>query len=130
VRAYFSSPYASHATSKDDAVWAAIRSLSAMRGFLWPVLSVREVHGRKNCVWSPLIQGQFILWDYGGRWAESDALDWCLWHLQYQPFDTLILSDTIPRKPGYGRNGMDAEEKLARKLGYRIMLETEVPGIR
>ena len=126
MRAYFASPFASHITNRDDAVWAATRSLVRLRGILRPVLHVNEVAGRDNVIWSPLIQGQFILWDRGGQWSERLALAWCLHCLEFKGFDTLAISNTIPRATGYGTNGMDAERRLAKKLGFNIISETDI----
>ncbi len=126
MRAYFASPYASHITNRDDAVWAATRSLVRLRGIMRPVLHVDEVAGRDNVIWSPLIQGQFILWERGGRWDERLALAWCLHCLQFKFFDTLVISDTIPRAKGYGANGVDREHSLAEKLGLNIISETDI----
>jgi len=124
MRCYLASPYASHITNRDDAIWAAARSLVNLRGFLRPVFHVDEIITLNKCIWSPLIQGQFILWERGGRWGEKLALRWCLHCLEFKGFDTLVIS-TTPRKNGYGPNGMDSERKLAERLGYRIMSETE-----
>ena len=120
MKAFLSSPYASHFTSKEAAVWDALSALSVLR-HLHPVIHVDEV-AASDCVWSPLIQGQVILWNTGGRWSEKLALEWCLRNLESAGFDTLIVA-TSPRKPG--RNGMDAEADLARELGYRIMSQAE-----
>ena len=128
MRCYLAGPYASHITSKDDAVWAATRSLVSLRGFLRPVLHVDEVITRDNCIWSPLIQGHFILYDKQGQWDEKLALNWCLYCLEFKGFDTLVIS-TTPRKPGYGRNGVDAERQLAERLGYRIMSEVDAANL-
>jgi len=126
MRAYYASPYASHLISKDAAVRDAMRALTRLPGWLKPVLHVNEVRAREHCVWSPLIQGQIMLRQHGPIVCNERAmLKWCLWNLEHR-FDTLILSNTIPRKPGWGRNGMDAEQALACDLGHRIMLETEV----
>lgn len=125
MRAYLASPYASYLGSKDDAVWAAARSLLSIKGWLKPVLHLDEVAATDNCIWSPLIQGHFILWDRRGEWSESEALDWCLSVLETK-FDTLVIANTIPRKDS-APNGMDREEKLARELSYPVFLETQFP---
>ena len=130
MRAYFASPYSSHIISKEAAVRDAMRALTRFPGWLRPVLHVNEIRDRDNVIWSPLIQGQFILRDRGPTvFNETAALEWCLWNLEFMPFTTLVLSNTIPRAKGFGKNGMDAEETLARKLGYRVLLETDVPAI-
>ena len=128
MRCYLAGPYASHITGKDDAVWAATRSLVALRGFLRPVLHVDEVIMRDKCIWSPLIHGHFILYDKQEQWDEALALNWCLYCLEFKGFDTLVIS-TTPRKPGYGRNGVDAERQLAERLGYRIMSEVDAANL-
>ncbi len=130
MKCYFASPSSSHIISKEAAVRDAMRALTRFPGWLRPVLHVNEIRDRDNVVWSPLIQGQFILRDRGPVvFNETAALAWCLWNLEHMPFDTLVLSNTIPRAKGCGSNGMDAEEALARKLGYRIMRETDLPQL-
>ena len=119
MKAFLSSPYASNLISKEVAVWDALGALSVLR-HLRPVIHIDEVRASDRCVWSPLIQGQVILWNTGRRWSSETALAWCLRNLEFAGFDTLIVA-TSPRKPGYGRNGMDVEADLARKLDYRIM---------
>ncbi len=130
LRCFFSSPFASYAGSKEDAVWAAARSLVRLKGYLRPVLHVDEVtKSDVNCVWSPLLHGQFILWDRGGMWDERHALAWCLHCLEFKGFNCLSSSDTNPRAKGHGWNGMDAENALARKLGHRVVRESDVAGL-
>ncbi len=123
MKAFLSSPFASHLISKEAAICDALRSLSRLR-HLRPVIHVDEVEKCDRCIWSPLIQGQVILWDNFGQWSEDAALRWCLWHLEHAGFDTQIIS-TSPRRPGYGASGVDREQALACKLGYRIMSEAD-----
>ena len=123
LKCFLSSPYASNLISKEVAVWDALGALSVLR-HLRPVIHVDEVAASDRCVWSPLIQGQVILWNTGRRWPWKVAMEWCLWCLEHGGFTDLIVA-TSPRKPGYGRNGMDVEADLARKLGYRIMPQSE-----
>ena len=125
-KCYYASPFASHIISPEAAVIAAMRAVTRLPGWLKPVLHVNEVSRAINCVWSPVIHGHFILRDKGGNWPWEEAMEWCLDCLENKGFDTLILSDTIPRKPGYGENGMDAEDELARCLGYPVLRHTEV----
>jgi hypothetical protein len=130
LKCYLASPFASYIGSREDAVWAAARSLLRLKGYLRPVLHVDEVaQSDRPCIWSPLLQGDFIKWNRGGRWSERLALRWCLNCLEYKGFNTLVLANTIPRTPGYGANGMDDEETLARQLGYRVMTEVEAEGL-
>ena len=124
MKAFLSSPYASHLISKEAAIRDALGALNALR-HLHPVIHVDEV-AAIDCVWSPLIQGQVILWNTGGRWSEKLALEWCLRNLEHAGFDTLIVA-TSPRKPG--RNGMDAEADLARRIGHRIMSQAEAESM-
>ena len=126
MRCYYASPFASHVIGPEAAVWAAVRALTRLPGWLKPVLHVSEVREREHCCWSPLIQGEFLLRQYGPVvFSEAAALAWCLRCLEHQGFDTLILS-SIPRAKGYGWNGVDTEKRLAKKLGYRIISEPEV----
>lgn len=127
MRAYFASPYASYNGTKDQAVVAAMRAISAFAGPFHVAVHVNEVaKATGNVIWSPLLHGQFLLWQSGHNFSEEAALKWCLFCLEYRGFDTLVLSNTIPRKQGYGENGMDAERELAKRLGYDIMRETDV----
>ena len=87
MKAFLSSPYASHLISKEAAICDALRSLSRLR-HLRPVIHVDEVALSDRCIWSPLIQGQVILWNNSGEWAEETALNWCLWNLEHF-FDTI-----------------------------------------
>ena len=125
MRAYYASPLFSHSISPEVAVIAAMRAITRLPGWLLPILHMNEARSREHCVWSPLIQGQIILRQRGGNWPWEEAMEWCLWNLEHR-FDTLILSNTIQRKPGYGKNGMDIEEELARRLGYPVLRHTEV----
>ena len=124
---YLASPYASHLISKSAAICDALRSLSRLR-HLNPVIHVDEVAESDRCIWSPLIQGQVILWNTDLRWSEKTALEWCLFNLETAGFDTLIIS-TSPRRPGTTATGVDAEQALACKLGYRIMSESEAENV-
>ena len=127
MKAFLSSPYASHLISKEAAIRDALRSLSRLP--LRPVIHVDEIiRCDVNCIWSPLIQGQVILWNNSGEWAEETALKWCLFNLAHAGFDTLIIS-TSPRKPGYGANGVDQEQALACKLGLKIMSEADAEKV-
>ncbi len=127
MKAFLSSPYASHFVSKEAAVWDALRSLSRLRHWR-PVIHIDEVALSDRCLWSPLIQGQVILWNNSGEWSEKTALEWCLRQLEFGGFDAWIKS-TSPRKPGYGWSGVDAEQALACKLGYKIMSEADAESI-
>lgn len=132
MKAFLSAPFSSHLISREAAIWDALAALSALR-HLHPVIHYEEVAASDRCVWSPLIQGQVILWNTSGRWSETTALEWCLRRLESASFDTLIIS-TSPRKPGATHTGVDAETALARKLGYRVMSQAEaeimdVPGL-
>ena len=126
MRAYYASPLASHVISPEAAVIAAMRAVTRLPGWLRPVLHVNEVREREHCVWSPVVHGHFLLRQMGGNWPWEEAMKWCLWNLEHKGFDTLILSDTIPRKPGYGKNGMDEEEGKACRLGFPIMTHTQI----
>ncbi len=126
MKCFLSSPFASHLISKQAAIHDALRSLSRLR-HLRPVIHVDEVAPSDRCVWSPLIQGQVILWNTDGRWSEETALRWCLHCLEHAGFDTLIIS-TSPRRPGCTDTGVDREEELARRLGYRIARESDAEG--
>ncbi len=126
MKAYLAGPYASHLISKQAAICDALRSLSRLR-HLRPVIHVDEVAASDRCLWSPLIQGQVILWNTDGRWSEKTALEWCLWNLEAY-FDTLIIS-TSPRRPGTTATGVDAEQALACKLGYKIMSEADAERV-
>ena len=123
MKCYLAGPYSSHLISKDAAICDALRSLARLR-HLHPVIHVDEVAASDRCVWSPLIQGQVILWNTGGRWSETTALEWCLHNLERAGFDTLIVS-TSPRRSGTTATGVDREQALACKLGYRIMSESD-----
>lgn len=123
MKAFLTQPYASHLISKQAAIWDALAALSVLR-HLHPVIHVDEVEASDRCVWSPLIHGQTILWNTSGRWSEKTALEWCLRRLEHAGFDTLIIA-TSPRKPGATHTGVDAETVLARRLGYRIMPQSE-----
>ncbi len=128
MKAFLSSPYASHLIDKQAAICDALRSLSRLR-HLRPVIHVDEItRCDVNCVWSPLIQGQVILWNNSGRWAEKTALQWCMWNLEHAGFDTLIIS-TSPRRPGCTDTGVDREHALACKLGYVIMSEADAERV-
>ncbi len=127
MKCFFSSPYASHLISKQAAIHDALRSLSRLR-HLNPVIHVDAVAPSDRCVWSPLIQGDVILWNTDQRWGEETALAWCLHRLEFAGFDCWIKSSS-PRKPGYGTNGVDKEEALACKLGYRIMSEADAEAV-
>ena len=127
MKAFLSSTYASHLISKEAAIRDALGALNALR-HLRPVIHVDEVAASDGCVWSPLIQGQVILWNTGGRWSEKVALEWCTFCLKNAGFDALIVA-TSPRKPGCGRNGMDVEADLARELGYRIMAQSQAESM-
>lgn len=125
MRCYFASPYSSHVVSRHAAVQAAMGAV--LRLPLHVCLHVDEVaQCASPCVWSPLLHGQWLLWHRGGNFNEKDALEWCLWCLEHKGFDTLIISDTIPRAKGYGSNGVDAERALAEKLGLYVLYETDV----
>ncbi len=126
MKAFLSSPFASHIISKDAAICDALRTLARLR-HLHPVIHLDEVAASDHCIWSPLIQGQVIYWNTDCRWSWETAMSWCLHALEYAGFDTWIKS-TSPRKPDYGTNGVDREEVLARRLGYRIVRESEVEG--
>ena len=126
MKCFLSSPYASHFISKQAAICDALRSLSRLR-HLRPVIHVEEVEASERCVWSPLIQGQVILWNTGCRWSEDTALKWCLWNLEHF-FDTLIVS-TSPRRTGTANTGVDREQALACKLGYLIMSEADAEQV-
>ncbi len=127
MKCFLSSPYASHLISKQAAICDALRSLSRLR-HLRPVIHVDEVAASERCIWSPLIQGQVILWNTDGRWSEETALKWCLHCLEHAGFDTLIIS-TSPRRPGTTATGVDAEQTRACELGYRIMSEADAEGV-
>ncbi len=127
MKAYLAGPYASHLISKEAAICDALRSLARLR-HLRPVIHVDEVAASDRCIWSPLIQGQVIFWNTDQRWSEETALKWCLHCLEFAGFDTWIKS-TSPRRPGYGANGVDQEQALACKLGYRIMSEADAEGL-
>ncbi len=127
MKAYLAGPYASHLISKQAAIRDALRSLSRLP--LLPVIHVDEITACDvNCVWSPLIQGQVILWNTDNRWSEETALKWCLHCLEHAGFDTIIIS-TSPRRPGATATGVDAEQALACKLGYLIMSEADAEGL-
>ena len=126
MKAYLAGPYASHLISKDAAICDALHSLSRLR-HLRPVIHVDEVAPSDRCIWSPLIQGQVILWNTGGRWSEETALKWCLHCLTTGGFDTIIIS-TSPRRPGATATGVDVEQARACELGYRIMSEADTEG--
>ena len=123
MKCFLSSPYASHLISKQAAICDALRSLARLR-HLHPVIHVDEVAASDRCVWSPLIQGQVIFWNTGGRWSEETALKWCLYHLSNAGFDTIIIS-TSPRRRGCTDTGVDREQALAFKLGYKIISEAD-----
>ncbi len=127
MKAFLSGPYASHLIDKQAAICDALRSLSRLR-HLRPVIHVDEVALSDRCIWSPLIQGQVILWNTDNRWSEETALKWCLHCLEFAGFDAWIKSSS-PRKPSYGANGVDAEQALACKLGYLIMSEAEAEQV-
>ncbi len=127
MKCFLSGPYASHLIGQQAAIHDAMRSLSRLR-HLNPVIPVDAVAPSEHCVWSPLIQGDVILWNTDGRWSEETALAWCLWNLEHAGFDTLIISSS-PRKPDYGTNGVDQEQALACKLGYEIMSEADAEQV-
>ncbi len=127
MKGYLAGPFASHLISKDAAICDALRTLSRLR-HLHPVIHVNEVAASERCIWSPLIHGQVIFWNTGGRWSEETALEWCLWNLEHAGFDTLIIS-TSPRRPGCTDTGVDREQALACKLGYRIMSEADAEKV-
>ena len=128
MKCFLSSPYASHLISKQAAICDALRSLARLR-HLHPVIHVDQVAAGSGCIWSPLIQGEVILWNTRGRWSEKTALEWCLWNLEHAGFDTLIIA-TSPRRPGRTDTGVDREQAMACKLGLKIMseAEAETPG--
>ncbi len=126
MKGYLAGPCASHLISKQAAIHDALRSLARLR-HLNPVIHVDEVAASDRCIWSPLIQGQVILGNTGGRWSEATALEWCLWNLEAY-FDTLIIS-TSPRRRGATATGVDAEQALAFKLGYVIMSEADAEQV-
>ena len=123
MKCFLSSPYASHLISKQAAICDALRTLARLR-HLNPVIHLDEVAASDHCIWSPLIQGQVIFWNTNGRWSWETAMSWCFHALSTAGFDTLIISSS-PRKPGYGENGVDREQALACKLGYRIISESD-----
>ena len=125
-KCFLSCPYASHLISKQAAICDALRSLSRLR-HLCPVIHVDQVAESDRCIWSPMLQGEVILWNTGGRWSEKTALEWCLHNLERAGFDTIIIS-TSPRRPGCTDTGVDREQALACKLGYRIMSEADTEG--
>ncbi len=127
MKCFLSSPYASHLISKQAAICDALRSLSRFRR-LHPVIHVDEVAASERCIWSPLIQGQVILWNTDGRWSEETALRWCLHCLEHAGFDTIIIS-TSPRRPGARATGVDAEQARACELGLKIMSEADAEAI-
>ncbi len=127
MKAYLAGPYASHLISKEAAICDALRSLSRLR-HLRPVIHVDEVAPSDRCIWSPLIQGQVILWNTDNRWSEETALKWCLHCLERAGFDTIIIS-TSPRRRGATATGVDAEQALACKLGLKIMSEADAEGL-
>ncbi len=127
MKCFLSSPYASHLIGKQAAIHDALRSLARLR-HLNPVIHVDAVATSDYCVWSPLIQGDVILHNTDGRWSEKTALAWCLRNLEHAGFDTWIKSSS-PRRPGATATGVDAEQALACKLGYKIMSEAEAEGI-
>ena len=127
MKAFLSSPYASYIGSEDEAVLAAMRSLVNLQGYLHTVIHVNEVRETDNCVWSPLVEGQIRLHDRSGVWPWDEAMIWCEFCLEQCGFDTVIIA-TIPRIKNYGPNGQDREITFAKKLGYRIMHEHEVPN--
>ena len=126
-KCFLSSPYASHLISKQAAICDALRSLSRLR-HLRPVIHVDEVAASEHCIWSPLIQGQVILWNTDCRWSEETALKWCLHCLATGGFDTRIIP-TSPRRPGATATGVDAEQARACELGHRIMSEADAEGL-
>ncbi len=123
MKAFLSGPYASHLISKEAAVCDALRTLARLR-HLRPVIHIDEVALSDRCIWSPLIQGQVILWNNSGEWSEDTALRWCLWNLEHAGFDTWIKS-TSPRRPGCTDTGVDREQALACELGLKIMSEAD-----
>ncbi len=127
MKCFLSSPFASHLIGKQAAIHDALRSLARLR-HLNPVIHVVEVAKCDHCIWSPLIQGQVILWNTDNRWSWEAAMNWCLWNLEHAGFDTLIISSS-PRKPDYGTNGVDQEQALACKLGYEIMSEADAEQV-
>ncbi len=127
MKCFLSSPYASHLIGKQAAIHDALRSLARLR-HLNPVIHVAAVKECAYCVWSPLVQGDVILWNTDGRWSWEAAMNFCLWNLEHAGFDCWIKSSS-PRKPGYGTNGVDQEQALACKLGYKIMSESEAEQV-
>ncbi len=127
MKCFLSGPFASHLISKQAAIHDALRSLARLR-HLNPVIHVDEVTECDHCVWSPLIQGDVIYWNTDCRWSETTALEWCLWHLEFSGFDTWIKSSS-PRRPGATATGVDFEQALACKLGYKIMSEADAEGV-
>jgi len=127
MRAFLSSPYASHVISPEAGIRDALRLALALdrHGVAPLVLHWGRIAKGAAGVWSPLLQGDIIAEDFsaasGYRWGEVAALEWCLDVLRYGGFDTLIRAHSIPTKPGYGPNGCDREEALARKLGYAVV---------
>ncbi len=123
MKCFLSGPYASHLISKEAAICDALRTLSRLR-HLHPVIHVDEVAASDHCIWSPLIQGEVILWNTDCRWSEETALKWCLHCLEFAGFDTIIIS-TSPRRPGATATGVDAEQARACELGLLIISEAE-----
>jgi hypothetical protein len=104
-----------------------MRALLRLSHKLRPIMCVDDVKGCDvPCVWSPLIEGD-IMRATGELESEGEALDWCLYVLEARGFSHLIVcsDDTIPRAPGYGRNGCDAEVSRALGLGMVVLRETE-----
>lgn len=131
IRAYLASPYRSHVCYKTDGptapLTAAMLALLRLRHKLRPVFCVYDVRrSQVPCVWSPLIEGD-IRRAEGYIQNEDDALRWCFYHLKSSGFTHVIncSDDTIPRAPGYGKNGCDREVALAESIGMPVMRETE-----
>lgn len=116
-RAFYSSPFRSHTSTKHDAIQDAMLGMMRLRQpptSLRMVVSLEHVENAEtSVVWSPLIEGEIM--GLGDREAE----EWCVSLLREGPFNLLVRSLTIPRRRGC-KSFCDVEEDVAREIGMQV----------
>jgi len=125
-RCFYSSPFRSHAAwsmNPRAGIHGAMRRLAAASGGFDVLMDWGDVATwPRSCVWSPLLQGDIVRAETDA--GEKEMLLWCLHVLEHGGFNALVRSNE-PRAAGYGRNGQDVEEELARALRIPILTEDE-----